>query len=163
MYKLKHNINSSILLRKHSVVFGYEIRSGRKTSCKYINKHKKGLVIDNTTPHKVPVYDYNIKTMLEDMNEVFPKTNIYIAGIQDEEQFALFRHFGFIMVKINRTDKTHVTSSRINKWDFLRQDTLDSVHDDLWDVVIDNNDSLNDFYQNIETKIIKKYNIINEL
>lgn len=161
MYKLSQRVNSKISPRHNKFVFGYEAWSGRRTACMYLyNKHKIGLVLDNTVPYQVPVYEYNIKIMLEDMNKIFPKTNIYIAGVQDEEQFAMFRQFGFIMVKIN---KPTIKKKKTTKWDFLRQDMLDFVHDDMWDVTIDNDGSLNDFYQEIETKIIKKkYITINE-
>lgn len=151
MYKLSRRVNTKILPRHNKFVFGYELWSGRKTACMYLyNKHKTGLVLDNTGPYQEPVYEYNIKTMLEDMNKIFPNTNIYIAGVQDEEQFALFRHFGFTMIKIN---KPNIKVKKTTKWNFLRQDMLDFVHDDMWDVTIDNYGSLNDFYQEIEMKI----------
>lgn len=153
MYKLSQRVNNNFLQRHNKFVFGYELWSGRKTACMYLyNKHRTGLVLDNTGPYQVPVYEYNIKTMLEDMKKIFPKTNIYIAGIQDEEQFALFRHFGFTMIKLNRPN---IKVKRTTKWDFLRQDMLDFVHDDVWDITIDNYGSLNDFYKELETKIIK--------
>lgn len=150
MYKLPHKITH--IPSVYKFVFGYDVWSGRKTACTYLyNKHKVGLILDNTVPHQVPVYDYNFKTMLEDMHKILPKTNIYIAGVQDEEQFALFRQFGFVMVKIDRTTSI---KNRTTKWNFLRQDMLDFVSNDRWDVIIENNDSLDDFYQEIETKII---------
>jgi len=155
MYKTTQRINNRILTRHNKFVFGYKVLSGRKTACTYLYKHKTGLILDNTVPHRVPVFEYNINTMLEDMFSVFPETNIYIAGIQDEEQFALFRHFGFKMVKINKSN----IETKPDKWDFLRQDMLDFTHDDLWDIIIDNNGSLSDFHQQIESKIIKQYDL----
>ena len=148
MYKLSQRVNNKILPRRNKFVFGYQIYSGRKTACMYLyNKHKTGLIFDNTPPHTLPVFEYNIETMLEDMNKIFPNEPIYIAGVQDEEQFALFRRFGFTMVKIN---KPTFNVKRTTKWNFLRRDMLDFVHDDVWDITIDNDGSLEDFYQKLE-------------
>ena len=148
MYKLSQRVNSKLIKRHNKIVFGYDIWSGRKTACIYLyNKHKTGLIFDNTPPHTLPVFEYNIETMIQDMNRIFPNEHIYIAGVQDEEQFALFKRLGFIMVKINRPI---VKPIRKTKWDFLRQDMLGVVHDGIWDVVINNNGSLEDFYQKLD-------------
>jgi len=154
MQRIYRRINNKILSH-NKFVFGYEVQSGRKTACMYMcNNYKKGMILDNTSPHVSPVFEYNIETMIEDMYKVFPNDYIYVAGVQDEEQFGLFRQFGFTMVKIN---KPKTSKSIRNNWDFLREDMLDYVNDDIWDITIDNTSTLYNLHKEIEKKIIKNY------
>ena len=153
-YRLSNQVNKRILSPplKYKIVIGYKFNSGRNTVCDHIKKNIPGMMFDNTMPPDVPCFEYNFETMLVDMKNNEPKCNIYVSGVYDTEQFTLFKRSGFCMIKIKR-EQSKTTSS---VWDFIKEDNLDYLPDEVWDIVLNNDGDIHHLYNQVDKHIINK-------
>jgi hypothetical protein len=125
-------------------VFGFELLSGRKTACNYLSQKNNGIVLNNKQLHGVYMGETQDSIMRKLLTNCSVNRNTYVVGVYNIEQFNTFRDNGFITVKINRTIENFFEENLKSYYVIERQ--LRFLPEYNWDVVIQNNGCINNFY-----------------
>ena len=160
------------------IAFGYKMRCGKDTSAKYlIDKYGGEKISFSKFVYDIMYYAQSICGLKSEkdrkflqwigtewgrfqdpdlwinltMNDIYnthqhENTNLYCTDVRFINEFTRLKKEGWIMCKINRNFSEN--SSHISECE------LDSLKDEEWDFVIDNNGSLKKLYNKLD-KIIK--------
>jgi hypothetical protein len=156
------------------IAFGYKLRSGKDTSVDYLIRKYGGVKVSFSEPlYEILHYaqkvcnfpiekdrwflqnigtewarnkdeDVWLKLFNEKIKTLDSNINVYNSDIRFKNELENMKNQGFLCIKINRNIENNNSSKHLSEIE------LDSVSDDSWDYVIDNNGSLEELYEKLD-------------
>lgn len=156
------------------IAFGYKMGVGKDTACKFMHDNYGGQVISFAEPiYMILNYAQDVCSFPREKDRQFlqyigsewarkkdPNVwvnyllnrgkrvgNVYVSDVRYKNEFYALKADGFVLVKIlrdNQEDRTGTGSTTHSS-----EVELDSVPDNQWDYIVDNNGSIEDFYSSL--------------
>lgn len=124
----------------------YSILAFAQKTCHFpIEKDRQFLQYIGTEWARAKDPDIWLNLALEKIRSTQPETPIYITDVRFPNEFEALRKEGFVMVQINRGEKAEFGSGSTKH---ASETSLDS-YEEKWNVVIDNNGTLEEFYNKL--------------
>jgi len=131
----------------------YDIMDYAQSRCKLPNhKDRQFLQMVGTEWLETKYSGRLAQIALNDISMLSPETNIYISDLRLVNQFHILRNNGFIAVKINRPRNEIFLSERTGSGSTKHRSEieLDSIHNDQWDIIINNDGDLKHFFLQLD-------------
>ena len=98
-----------------------------------------------------------IELALRKSKEINEDQNVFCSDVRFLDEFLALKNDGWLLVKVNR-DKDDIYNERIGTGDkeHRSENELDSIDDDLWNLIIDNNGTLEELYEKLDEIMEKK-------
>ena len=130
----------------------YDILTYAQTTCGFpIQKDRKFLQFIGTEWARNIDENVWINLVIKKSNEM-NNINCYISDLRFENEFESLKKDGWFCIKIVRNShlKDREGSGDVNH---VSEISLENIHDEDWDCIINNDGSLEQFYETIEKKI----------
>lgn len=166
------------------IAFGYKCGSGKDECCDYLTREYGGNKLSFASPiYDILKYtqlscnfdcikdrkflqfvgewaretDENVWVKILLKNSKRLRNNIYISDLRRINEFNALKQDGWICIKINRNLSEEETNKRLGNG-YKNHDTefqLDSYPDQMWDYIIENNETLEELYKKLDYLILK--------